>query len=113
MGVLLEIDILCDDIEETLFDKKYDVVMVYNAFPHFPDPKALIHVLSNLVKCGGVISIAHSMSKEMLRYHHRNARNVSIELLDEYELANLLKDDFVIKDIIADDKMYQVTGIKV
>ena len=32
------VQVLCGDVEETAFPETFDVVMVYNAFPHFPDP---------------------------------------------------------------------------
>ena len=39
------IRVICGDVEETRFDKQFDSVMVYNAFPHFPDPERLIATL--------------------------------------------------------------------
>ena len=35
------IDFLCEDAEEFNFKNQYDRVMVFNAFPHFPNPKIL------------------------------------------------------------------------
>lgn len=40
------IDFLCEDAEEFNFKNQYDRVMVFNAFPHFPNPKALIKNLA-------------------------------------------------------------------
>ena len=31
--------VICGDVEETAFPQPFDVVMVYHAFPHFPDPE--------------------------------------------------------------------------
>ena len=36
------VQVLCGDVEETVFPETFDVVMVYNAFPHFPDPARLM-----------------------------------------------------------------------
>ena len=33
-----KVKILCGDAEKETFDGKFDVIMIYNAFPHFPDP---------------------------------------------------------------------------
>ena len=33
-----DIELICADAEEYVFEKKYDSVMIYNAFPHFPCP---------------------------------------------------------------------------
>ena len=38
--------IICGDVEETAFDRKFDRIVVYNAFPHFPDPRRLIKTLA-------------------------------------------------------------------
>ena len=56
-----QVDVICGDVEETVFPRQFDAVMVYNAFPHFPDPEKLIAVLAGLVKPGGRLSVAHSM----------------------------------------------------
>lgn len=45
-----EIKVICGDVETTEFSKKFDAIMVYNAFPHFPDPAHLIKVLAGLVQ---------------------------------------------------------------
>lgn len=49
------IDFLCEDAEEFNFKNQYDRVMVFNAFPHFPNPKALIKNLAKAVKSGGTV----------------------------------------------------------
>ena len=37
-----KIQVICGDVEEFNFDRKFDRIVVYNAFPHFPYPKRLI-----------------------------------------------------------------------
>ena len=44
------VQVICGDVEETVFDRKFDRIVVYNAFPHFPKPKRLIKILSGLLK---------------------------------------------------------------
>ena len=108
-----EITVLCGDVEETEFDRLFDCIMVYNAFPHFPDPARLIQRLAKLLKPGGTLSIAHGMSRAALLDHHAGrASQVSIDLLEAGELASLLKPYFEVDVIISDRKMYQVTGIR-
>ena len=105
--------IICGDVETHTFDDKFDVIMVYNAFPHFPEPKRLIDVLADLLKPKGVLSIAHSMSREALLKHHSGAASkVSIDLLHENVLADLMTPYFNIETIISNDEMYQVVGIR-
>lgn len=108
-----EVEIICGDVEETAFDRKFDAVMVYNAFPHFPDPARLIEVLAGLVKPGGKLSVAHGMSRAALTNHHAGrASKVSIDLLHEKELAALFEPWFDVDVIISTDQMYQVAGVR-
>ena len=105
--------VICGDVEETKFDKTFDAVMVYNAFPHFPDPAGLIKALANLVKPGGRLSVAHGMSRQQLLQHHAGrASQVSIDLLHEKELAALFEPYFDVDVIISNDRMYQVAGTR-
>ncbi len=108
-----EVNVICGDVEETEFDRQFDCVMVYNAFPHFPDPKRLISALAGLCKPGGRLSVAHGMSRDALTAHHSGrASNVSIDLLHEQELAAIFGHWFDVDVIISTDRMYQVSGVR-
>ena len=108
-----EVQVICGDVEEVEFGKKFDAVMVYNAFPHFPEPANLIRVLAGLVKPGGKLSVAHGMSRGALSSHHAGrASTVSIELLHEDELSALFAPYFNVDTVISNDKMYQVAGVR-
>lgn len=111
-GKFPEVNTICGDVETTEFDKKFDAIMVYNAFPHFPDPAHLIQVLAGLVKPGGRLSVAHGMSRAALIHHHERATTVSIDLLHEQELAALMEPYFEVDVIISNDEMYQVAGTR-
>ena len=107
------ITVLCGDVEEVEFAEKFDAIMVYNAFPHFPEPGRLIEVLAGLVKPGGRLSIAHGMSRTQLQQHHAGrAAQVSIDLIHEKELAQLMEPWFEVNTIISDEQMYQVAGTR-
>ena len=106
-------DVICDDAESITFDKQFDVVMIYNAFPHFPNPDTLIENLSKAIKSGGRISIAHGLSKKELdEIHMKSAGRVSNLLPECDELAEMLKPHFNVDIKISNDKMYQVSGTK-
>lgn len=108
-----EVQVICGDVEEVEFGKNFDAVMVYNAFPHFPDPANLIRVLAGLVKPGGKLSVAHGMSRAALSSHHAGrASTVSIELLHEEELSALFAPYFDVDTVISNDRMYQVAGVR-
>ncbi len=108
-----EIEIICGDAEEYHFHKKFDIIMIYNAFPHFPNPEKLIKNLAAILKDNGRISIAHSMSRgEIQSRHQKRAAKVSLELPIAKVLAEMLRPYFDIDIIISDNEMYQVSGIK-
>lgn len=107
-----QVKVICGDVENVDFGKQFDAVMVYNAFPHFPDPGALIERLATLVKPGGRLTVAHGMSRAALTRHHERAGNVSIDLLHESELAALFAPWFDVDVTISTDQMYEVSGVR-
>ena len=107
------VHIICGDVETLSFSEQFDRVMVYNAFPHFPNPAHLISVLSGLVAPGGTLTVAHGMSKEEIDKHHEGcARNVSRRLLSAEELSQIFSQYLTVTHSISDHTMYQVTGVK-
>ncbi len=107
-----EVKVICGDVEQVEFDRQFDCVMVYNAFPHFPDPKKLVETLAGLVKPGGKLSVAHGMSRAALTDHHKRASAVSIDLIHEKELAAIFSKWFDVDVVISTDQMYQVCGVR-
>ncbi|MCD7755284.1 MAG: class I SAM-dependent methyltransferase, partial [Firmicutes bacterium] len=45
-GKFPQVRVLCGDAENMDFGRKFDCILVYNAFPHFPEPERLIRQLS-------------------------------------------------------------------
>ena len=107
-----QVEVVCGDVEEVDFGRQFDAVMVYNAFPHFPDPQRLITTLAGLTKPGGRLTVAHGMSRAALTDHHKRAGKVSIDLLHEQELAGLFAPYFQVDVVISTDRMYQVSGVR-
>ena len=86
------IRVICGDAEEASFDRQFDCVMVYNAFPHFPDPDRLIANLASFTREGGRLTIAHSASRDEIDHHHSGAASkVSHGLMSAEELKELLE----------------------
>lgn len=105
--------ILCADVQQTEFEDKFDVIMIYNAFPHFPEPELLIRHLSGMLKPDGVLSVAHGMSKEALDRHHEGAaKEVSLLLPQAETLAAWFTPYLEVTTVISDERMYQVVGKK-
>lgn len=108
-----EVQVVCGDVETANFGKKFDCIVVYNAFPHFPDPENLIKVLSNLLKPGGTLTVAHGMSRAQIDHHHEGtASKVSVGLMHEDALAAIFAKYVTVTEKISDDKMYAVCGTK-
>lgn len=108
-----QVQVLCGDVESAHFDRKFDCIMVYNAFPHFPDPENLIRVLSGLLNPGGTLTVAHGMSRAAIDSHHQgHASKVSVGLMHEDDLAAIFQKHLCVTVKISNDRMYQVTGTK-
>lgn len=108
-----QVTILCGDVEATAFEDPFDCVVVYNAFPHFPDPDRLIRKLSSLLKTGGTLTVAHGMSREKIdAHHHGAASHVSNGLMSAEDLAAIFGKYLTVTTVLSDDRMYQVAGKK-
>ena len=82
------VKILCGDVERTDFDRLFDCVVVYNAFPH-------------------------GMSREKIdAHHHGTASRVSNGLMPAEELSEIFAAHLTVTAVISDDRMYQVVGKK-
>ena len=108
-----EVTVLCGDVETEEFDRTFDCIVVYNAFPHFPDPERLIRRLALLLNDGGMLTVAHGMSREKLNAHHGgSAKHVSNGLMPAEELAEIFAEVLEVTTVIDDSRMYQVAGKK-
>jgi len=106
-----QVNVLCGDVENAAFHRKFDAIVVYNAFPHFPDPEHLIAVLSDLLVPGGTLTVAHGMSRAHIdRHHEGTASKVSVGLMHEDDLASIFARHLTVTTKISDDHMYQVAG---
>ena len=105
--------VLCGDVETESFPQKFDRVVVYNAFPHFPNPKGLIKRLASLLKEGGRLTVAHGASREAIDNHHKGAASkVSNGLMSAASLKKLFDPYFDVEILISNGRMYQVSGVK-
>lgn len=107
------IRVICADVEEAQFDRKFDRIVVYNAFPHFPNPQRLIETLASLLKEDGRLTIAHGASRESIDGHHKGAASkVSNGLMSADSLKGLFDPYFEVEVVISNGSMYQVSGVK-
>lgn len=107
------VTVICGDVEEAAFDRQFDRVVVYNAFPHFPNPQHLIRTLAGLLKEGGRLTIAHGACREAIDNHHSgSASNVSNGLMQVDRLKKLFDPYINVEVVISNSRMYQVSGVK-
>ena len=105
------VTILCGDVETAAFDRQFDCIVVYNAFPHFPDPERLIRTLAGLLTPGGALTVAHGMSREKIdAHHHGSASHVSNGLMPAEDLAAIFGTVLNVTVIRSDERMYQIVG---
>ena len=108
-----KVQVIRGDVEEYAFDRKFDRIVVYNAFPHFPYPKRLIKTLAGLLKEDGRLTVAHGMSREAIDGHHSGAASkVSNGLMTADKLKRIFDAHFEVEVVISNRHMYQVSGVK-
>ena len=92
----------CHDILDFTSDEPFDVVVIYNAYPHILDKEALVEATASLLVPGGRFLVAHGMSRETLNAHHANVPyDVTSDLLPAQEAALDWQSAFDI-DMVAD-----------
>ena len=105
--------VLCGDVLTEPLSGPFDCIVVYNAFPHFPQPEKLIETLSGYLAPGGSLTVAHGMSRAAIDAHHHGAASkVSVGLMHEDDLASLMGKTLTVTHKISNEKMYQVTAVK-
>lgn len=107
-------NVICGNVETWPFYRTFDSVMVYNAFPHFPDYERIVKELASLTSPGGRFTVAHGMSLEKLRAHHSGAASrISHDMLSAEELAALMRRWCVIDTAISDNEKFIVSGVRI
>lgn len=102
---------VCGDVETADVGSGFDAIVVYNAFPHFPDQERLIAHLATLLAPAGILTVAHGASRETIDAHHHGfASKVSVGLMPAEELAAMFAKYLEVTAVISTDKMYQVAG---
>jgi len=96
-------------------DQFFDHVVCFGAFPHFEDKKEALEEMGRVLKTGGTLMIAHTLSSVALRSHHQNCGPVSTDFLpEEGEMRSLLgKAGFQVKRLIDEPKRYLCEGEKI
>jgi demethylmenaquinone methyltransferase/2-methoxy-6-polyprenyl-1,4-benzoquinol methylase len=65
------IDFVFSDILQFQTNEKFDFVICFTSFPHFPDKKDSIEKMASLLKSGGKLAICEVQSREKVNTMHR------------------------------------------
>ena len=107
------VTLFCADVEALDFSRPFDCCVVYNAFPHFPDPARLVGRLAAQLAPNGRLTIAHGMSRAQIDRHHAGAASgVSLGLMSERALSARMDAFFEVDVALSDDEIYVVSGRK-
>ena len=96
------------------YDKEgYDVVLLFNAYPHFVNKERFAHQLHKVLKKGGRFIILHDLSRQRLSEHHSTVpHSISFELSPVEEEGKYLEDRFTLLRKEEDERHYLIIGEK-
>lgn len=105
------INVICADFEDLTATERYDSCVIYNAFPHFPNPEGLVESAAAWLTPNGRITVAHSMGVSALgRHHSGSAKKISRKMLSAPEMQRLLSGWFCVDRVVSNDNIYIVSG---
>ncbi len=103
----------CGDFLSIAMPEKFDVIVLYNAYPHFMDPKHLSKCFSKALNAGGVFAIVHSLGRKELDEHHSYVPcAISRSLLSPEEEGKNFINEFEIVEAPEGDHFYFLKGRK-
>lgn len=106
------ITLVCGDAE-TLPLGLHDRCVVFNAFPHFPEPEAILNALCAALSAGGRLTIAHGEGRAAINARHGgSAQSVSRVLMPAAELAGLFPAALRVDAVLDTDELYLVSGVR-
>lgn len=90
-------------------EKDFDVIVMFDAYPHFLNVSDFKNKIVDSLKSGGRLYIIHDCSREELNNHHMTfAKEVSRLLKSPKEEAEFYSDYFEVIKAYEDDKTYQI-----
>lgn len=97
----------------SLEEKGFDLVVIYNAYPHFVEVGRLKEKLAEVLTDGGRFAIVHSLGRAKLCGHHNGlSSNISRDLKPAEEEAKAFLDKFQISVSDEGEDFYLVVGEK-
>lgn len=98
------------DLYDLSTKELFDDIVCYSCFPHFPYQRKAISILSDHLKSGGKLMIAHSSSKTHINEVHRSGGEViSNDFLPKIEDLKLMMVDAGLRPVFEqDDEEYYI-----
>ena len=102
------------DFLESDFHEEFDVIVLYNAYPHFLEPEKLAKRFYASLKKGGKFAIVHSLGRKELDTHHAAiASKVSRSLDPVEEEAKRFDSFFHIEEAVEGEHFFFLAGSKI
>lgn len=96
---------------EALEESGFDRIVVFNALPHFPEPRRLITGLAAKLAPGGRLTIAHDRSRGSINGHHeQTASSVSLGLPPAETVAGWCAACLDVDTVLDGDDRFVVSG---
>jgi len=92
-------------------DQAVDRVLIFSAFPHFPEPRLAVREMFRVLKKGGGLLVLHACSSKALNQFHASLDGVvSRDVLPKAnELLRLMRDcGFEKKQVLENEELYWV-----
>ncbi len=103
----LKFEYHCGDYLDYKFKDKFDKIIIFNAYPHFLDKKALASKAYNDLNEDGNLIIMHNLGKDELnKYHHNHADKISNGLMPPKEEEKCLDEYFKLEKFIDENNRY-------
>jgi ubiquinone/menaquinone biosynthesis C-methylase UbiE len=109
------VDFQSASVEALPFDDQFfDHVVCFGALPHFEDKGTALIEMGRVLKTGGNLIIAHALSSQEIKNHHKGSSPVALDCLpEESEMRTLLTNNsFQMTRLIDRPKYYLCESIK-
>jgi ubiquinone/menaquinone biosynthesis C-methylase UbiE len=95
-------------------DHFFDHVVCFGVFPHIEDRPRALREINRVLNFSGALVIAHALSSQEIRAHHKGASPVSRDFLpEEEELRKMLADNgFVVERLVDESRCYCCEAVK-
>ncbi len=100
-GDIGNVNFIFADFESSIFDSKFDLVMLYSVYPHLHYPEATIKELLNNLKPHGCIVVAFPTDENFINNIHRDRKADSDLLPPASELAERFRSWGLDAEVIA------------